>query len=266
LRERLRVPHTRPVFKKCYARHLGGCNHKSQEHFISRSILEIIGTFEVGGFPWTKPGKTVSASARSLTASVLCERHNSSLSDLDSEASRLMSHLKLLDNKATAQELMTTPEVFVVDGVRFEKWLLKALCGIMSSGNFLIDGKSFGKIQATPYFVDLLFASEPWKPGIGLYFEYGHERLNTIPGVGYNVVLKKGGTHAEIAGIDMWIWGFPLRGLFATYEEGIPLPNFRPRRIRIVNQDVHRDVLFTWPAGSITSEGPILTRDGTLPS
>ena len=226
----------------------------------------MIGAFEVSGLPWVPPDTRVSASTRSMTASVLCERHNSLLSEFDFEASRLMSHLQLLDSAATANELMAAPEEFVIDGVKLEKWLIKALCGILASGNFLIDGESFGKVAPPPYFVDLLFDAKPWKPGIGLYFEHGSDRLNAMHGVGYSIVVARaptGGKHVEVAGIDFQLWGFPFRGLFATYEAGVPLPNYRPSRIRFVNQGVHRDVLFTWPADSTKSEGPVLTRTGT---
>jgi hypothetical protein len=260
------MANTRPVFEKCYARHLGNCNHKSQEHFISKSILTIIGKLQVKGFPWTEPGMTAPASARSLTAAVLCERHNSRLSDYDSEAAALFSHLKLLDSKATPEELMTTPDVFIVDGLRLEKWLLKAMCGIMSSGNFMVDQKSTGKIQPSQYLVDLLFASQPWRAGIGLYLNYEKQmRVNAMRGIGFEPVLVMAGSHEDIAGIDMWFWGFPFRGLFATYQEGVPLPNYRPKRIQIVNDYVHRDIIFTWPADSIATDGPVLTRAGTLP-
>ncbi|MER0203335.1 MAG: hypothetical protein DU480_05630 [Nitrosomonas sp.] len=253
------------IFKKCYAHHLGGCNHKSQEHFISKSLLKIIGVFEVKGFPWSTPDTATRASSKSLTASVLCDHHNSLLSDFDSETARLMSHLKLLDSKTTPQELLSTPNEFIVDGIKLEKWLLKSLCGIMSSGNFMIESRSFGKVQPSQYLVNLLFSSEPWKPGIGLYLEYSeHKRVNAMRGVGYDPVLAKSRSHSNIVGIDMHLWGFPFRGLFATYEDGVALPNYRPNKMRISNGDVVRDVVFAWPSTSVTSEGPVLTRDGTL--
>lgn len=252
-------------FQGCYAKHLGGCTHKSREHFISRSILEIIGPFSIQGFPWLKSGEIGRASAGSLTASVLCDRHNSSLASFDSEAARFFSHLKLLDSKVTPQQLADAPAVLAVNGIYLEKWLLKTLCGTMASGNFLIDGKSFGKILPSEYLVDLLFSSEPWKEGVGLYADYvGRARVNAQRGIGYDPVIAKSGTHATIVGIDVHFWGFPLRGLFATYDDGRILEGYRPASMRVVNQTVSRDIAFTWPASSPSTAGPIFTRDGTI--
>jgi hypothetical protein len=252
-------------FERCYAKHLGGCTHKSREHFISRSILEIIGPFSIQGFPWLIPGENGKASAGSLTAAVLCERHNSSLSIFDSEAAKFLSHLKLLGSKSTPQQLSEVPEVFSVDGTLLEMWLLKTLCGVMASGNFLIDGRSFGKVPPSEYLVNLLFSRDPWKTGIGLYADYsGRSRVNAERGIGYDPVAARSGTHANIVGIDVHFWGFPLRGLFAIYEDGKLLKGHRPASIRIVNQEVTRDIAFAWPAGSSTTAGPVFTRDGTI--
>jgi hypothetical protein len=252
-------------FPRCYAQHLGGCTHKSREHFISRSILEIVGgPFSIQGFPWLKSGEVGKASAASLTSNVLCDRHNSSLSILDSEAARFFGHLKLLDSKTSPSELAEVPAVFSVDGVLLEKWLLKALCGIMASGNFLIDGKSFGKVPPSEYLVNLLFSDRPWKKGVGLYADYtGRQRVDAYRGIGFDPVTARSGTNANIVGIDVHFWGFPLRGLFATYQGGPPLEGHRPTSIRIANRDVSRDIVFVWPRGSPSTPGPVFTRDGT---
>lgn len=252
-------------FQGCYAKHLGNCTRKSREHFISRSLLDIIGPFSIQGFPWLKSGEVGRASAGSLAASVLCEHHNSLLSRFDSEAAIFFKHLSLLDSKVTPQQLADTPAVLSIDGIRLEKWLLKTLCGTMASGNFLIDGKSFGKIPPSEYLVNLLFLNEPWKVGVGLYADYtGRARVNAFQGVGYDPVISKSGTHATILGIDVHFWGFPLRGLFATYDDGRTLEGYRPARMRVVNQTVSRDIVFAWPACSPSTAGPVFNRDGTI--
>lgn len=252
-------------FPRCYAKHLGGCTHKSREHFISRSILEIIGPFNIQGFPWLKSGGVGAASAGSLTATVLCDHHNSSLSTLDFEAARFLRHLMLLDSKSTPQQLEEIPATLSIEGTLLEKWLLKTLCGVMASGNFLIDGKAFGKVQPSEYLVNLLFSNEPWMKGVGLYADYsGRARVSAHQGVGYDPVTARSGTHAHIVGIDVHFWGFPLRGLFATYEDGRSLEGHRPEKFRVVNQEVSREIVFVWPDGSTTTTGPTFTRDGTL--
>jgi hypothetical protein len=253
------------IFEGCYAKHLGGCTHKSREHFISRSILEIISPFSIQGFPWLKPGEVGRASASSLTASVLCDYHNSSLSSLDSEAVRLFTHLRLLDSKATPQQLAEAPAVLPVDGILLEKWLLKTLCGTMASGNFLIDGKGFGKTPPSEYLVNLLFLSEPWRDGIGLYTNFaGGTRVNALRGIGYDPITVRSGTNATVVGISVQFWGFPLRCVFATHNDGQPPVGYRPASLRVVNQTVSRDIVFAWPTDSTTTTGIVFTRDGTI--
>lgn len=252
-------------FEKCYARHLGNCTGKSQEHFISRAILESIAPFDVNGFPWLKPGETGKAGPNSLTASVLCQRHNGLLNSYDAEAAKLFTHLKLMDSMRTSDELGTLPQISI-DGVRFEKWLLKVFCGIQASGNFQIEGKFFGKLSPHESMVNLLYRDEPWKRGIGLYIDFGqHERLNAFRGLSYDpVFVKTTPTNAMIIGIDVHLWGFPFRGLFATHEDGRILPGYRPPKLEIVNGEVRKEITFTWPAGTPINSWPILTRDGTI--
>ncbi len=253
-------------FKKCYARHLGSCSGRSREHVISRAILESLAPFGVQGFPWLELGETGKASPNSLTAAVLCEHHNGLLSGYDAEAAKLFAHLKLIDSKATPEELNTVPPISI-DGVRFEKWLLKVLCGIQASGNFMVDGKFFGKLPPSEYMVDLLYRDGPWKPGIGLYIDFGQlNRMNAFRGLGYDpVYVMTTPTNAMICGIDIRLWGFPFRGLFAPYEDGSILPGFRPPKLEVVNGVVRKEIRFAWPAGTPPNTWPILTRDGTIP-
>jgi hypothetical protein len=171
--------------------------------------------------------------------------HNGLLSNYDAEAAKLFAHLKLIDSKPTPKELGTVPTI-AIDGVRFEKWLLKVLCGIQASGNFQVDGKFFGKVPPSEYMVDLLYRDEPWKPQIGLYIDFGQlKRLNAFRGLGYDPVdVKTTPTNAMICGIDIRLWGFPFRGLFAAYEDGSILPGYRPPKLAIVNGALRKEVTF----------------------
>jgi len=166
-----------------------------------------------------------------------------------------------LDSKTTPEELEKIIPIFTIDGIKLEKWLLKALCGIIASGNYLIQGKGHGKVQVPEHLLNLLFLHEPWKLGIGLYAELGSRtRVNAKAGIGYDPVFTQVGTHATIVGIDVHFWGFPLRGLFATYEDNHPLANYRPSGLHIANGTVTREIKFIWPSNSITSEPPVFIR------
>lgn len=188
------------------------------------------------------------------------------LSSYDAEAAKLFAHLKLMDSKRTPDELGTAPQISI-DSVRFEKWLLKVLCGVQASGNFQFDGKFFGKLSPSEYMVDLLYRDEPWKPGIGLYIDFEQrKRLNAYRGLGYDpVFVKTTPTNAMICGIDIHLWGFPFRGLFAAYEDGSFLQGYRPPKLEIINGKVRKEITFSWPEGIASNSWPTLTRDGTNP-
>ena len=253
-------------YKRCYARSLSKCDGKSVEHYISKSILESIGSFKVRGLPWLEPGESKVISANALTAAVLCRHHNSLLSKYDAEAAKLINHLKLIDGKHTSLELVKVPPSLVIDGSRIEKWFLKTLCAVLASGNYVIDGKGYGALPVSDYLVGLLFNEAPWKPGIGLYSAFTDQnRVDAFRGIGFDPVTSRLGDEATIVGLDVHFWGFPLRGLFATYENNHPLEKYRPRGLAFMNGKVRRDVIFSWPTKSVTSNVPILTRTGTLP-
>ena len=84
--------------QKCIFMEHKNCSTKiSKEHFFSRSILEQfdwnIATLD--GFPWiTKNGSK--PSINSMTANILCERHNNALSHLDNSAGDVFRKLKLI--------------------------------------------------------------------------------------------------------------------------------------------------------------------------
>src|SRR5688500_9935061 len=69
----------------CWAHSLGDCDDKqSREHLVSASLWEG-DSITVQGFPWCRDAPATIGLAN-LTSKVLCKRHNSLLSPLDSEA------------------------------------------------------------------------------------------------------------------------------------------------------------------------------------
>ena len=93
LRRRLRSlrppgPATGFSHQNCYLRDTHDCSEQiSREHYMSKAVLDQLGsTLRVSGMPWLKPGQTLDTSVASLTAKILCKRHNEALSPLDGEA------------------------------------------------------------------------------------------------------------------------------------------------------------------------------------
>jgi|GEM_PF-6248237 hypothetical protein len=115
----------------CYAGILGDCdgNGLTAEHYISKNILKEIGNnFLLRGFPWLPPeGKEIGIN--SMTANILCKRHNNALSSLDTEAGKLFKCIKDIILETTKQKF------YSFNGYDIERWLIKLFLGLLSSKN-----------------------------------------------------------------------------------------------------------------------------------
>ncbi|MGO9995819.1 MAG: hypothetical protein ACLPTF_25360 [Steroidobacteraceae bacterium] len=126
--------------RECYASALGDCEGRlSKEHYFSAGVLRQLfqtGEYKVGGFHWQRSGYQP-PSIPSLSANILCEKHNRQLSPLDEEALRIVLYF---DNHVSivAQGLHHTKSVTEVRGELFERWILKALVGLMVSRNVFV--------------------------------------------------------------------------------------------------------------------------------
>jgi hypothetical protein len=104
----------------------------SGEHFLSRALMRLVeaddGGVFVSGFSWQKdPAQRERFGINSLVANVLCRKHNSQLSDLDSEALSLVRLIERSNAKEAGFFLDT------IDGDLLERYLLKVLCGVLAS-------------------------------------------------------------------------------------------------------------------------------------
>lgn len=82
----------------CYAQALADCSKKlTNEHTLSESVLKAVALadeIEIEGLAWLHDGKSKIVGTKALTARILCERHNSAMSDFDSTALRLFQTLE----------------------------------------------------------------------------------------------------------------------------------------------------------------------------
>ena len=72
----------------------------SGEHYISKTVLDAIsssGAVQIGGVPWLSHQTLQSIGIKSLVSKILCETHNSGLSQLDSVAGILFRTLDAAD-------------------------------------------------------------------------------------------------------------------------------------------------------------------------
>ena len=149
---------------KCYARNLGDCSPTiSKEHYISRGLLNIFegNTFKVLGFPWIDKDKSQKLTKNTLTSNILCQRHNSALSGLDTLAKKFFSFVLARTEDQWA---------LIIRGYEIERWMLKVYCGLLSSGMIKNKGSFLPKILPSNDFLNTLFYRKEIPTGRGLAF------------------------------------------------------------------------------------------------
>jgi hypothetical protein len=123
---------------KCWAACLGGCSDKiSREHLISENLF-LDDDMTVEGFPWCH-GKQVKIGLASLTAKILCQQHNSDLSDVDTIGGKTFEAFRESRRLANVREKNPKYRWAVVrteiNGRGFERWCLKTLINLCYDRN-----------------------------------------------------------------------------------------------------------------------------------
>jgi hypothetical protein len=103
----------------------------SREHYISRVLLDGL-DLRIRGFPWQRE-QVARVSPDNLTAKILCRRHNSALSPLDTAAKDYFRSLEKARIHAVRRSLSTCTGHFLVSGDGLELWAMKTLAGLYAS-------------------------------------------------------------------------------------------------------------------------------------
>lgn len=160
----------------CYASATQDCGKSiNREHYISKALLEQYDTgrlVKIAGLQWQPSQQFSLIGIKSLVARTLCERHNSALSPLDSEFSRFARTIDAFQLGQKNSVATITEEFRVFSGLDLERWMLKALLGLVRSGNL-----STKTIKANA--VDLLYGSREWDKYAGLYVDVGRLMYET---------------------------------------------------------------------------------------
>ena len=111
------------------------CTRISGEHYVSRSVLNAMGKdISVSGMPWQSEGETANYGKSSMTANVLCRRHNSALSPIDVAAERFFSGMNFIASELNRRSWSKRISIRVIRGELLELWALKTLLGIFHAG------------------------------------------------------------------------------------------------------------------------------------
>lgn len=162
----------------CYGRAANDCSPRlSREHWMSASVIEAIQIDglppKVSGLPWMK-GATMTLPTNALASRILCERHNSALSPLDSLAETFfratrddqLSYSVPNDSNSTIDSFTLCP------GPQLELWLLKLLWGSLASKSIRVDGQIATQLKAgidLGVLADVLWRGTAWPDQWGLY-------------------------------------------------------------------------------------------------
>ncbi len=241
---------------KCYARILGNCSREvSGEHFISRSVLQLLGDYHrISNAGWFEPGvEHKDLSTEALRAKVLCKKHNEMLSYLDDEAKLFFS--ELIDAFSEHMQDATCHKVRV-SGDNIERWMLKTLLGALSSGCLLGSRRRIVVDNPPVSLVEELFSHAPSNRLARLCIL----RAIVKPYPGFCYGLMYDAEHVKISGSILEFIGV---GLAIAFDEGIlQMKNIaneeltplicRPGKIHIESQYRTTDIEVSWSNWSPT--------------
>ncbi len=256
--------------KDCWAQAFSPCKGKiSREHYISRSIFEQDFVY-VSGFNWCK-GKEKRVSLSSLTSKVLCEHHNNTLSVIDQVGANAIRVFESI-LPANCRFVTTPPDNIQIDGLNFERWLLKIALTISFKSELHI---GFGMTDSTPgwpspYLLQVVFGNLPFTHKMGLY-TFGYDAVEKIRAgsIALMPIHKEGhigGFWYHIRGMDFFLSLYPGYHLPRLSELGISskgdvpayvvnaLPEYRREKIIVLNEKrASSVVLFKWDHQSTAS-------------
>jgi hypothetical protein len=158
--------------KGCWAASLEGCDGKiSREHLVSQSLFPE-GNITVSGLHWCKDRpKTVGLAA--LTGKILCQKHNSELSELDAAVKQAFEtfdeSMRLFQARSKLQGRRWAIKTFNIDGELLERWFLKTLINLGHGGQWIIGEGPNAAGLPNDELVRIAFGKARFREGAGLY-------------------------------------------------------------------------------------------------
>jgi len=212
------------------------------------------GQIEFGGLPWLKPGETKILGLDGMVSNVLCTRHNSALSPLDTAAGKIFRSFRdvCLDLNPQRKSLSGKGKWFLVSGEALELWALKTLFGMFHGklasrqgerliGTHTLDVDRLVRALAAPGLV----------PPCGLYLRATHG--GSIVGIDEKVSASPLANEEKnhVIGIRMGMLGFEFDVImdpdgvdFDFLRQGAV---FHPSRLAFKNRLREHIVVLTWP-------------------
>lgn len=237
------------------------------QHYISKSLLlEIGNNVSVGGLLWLPQDTQKIVGINSLTANILCSRHNKSLSPLDAHAGKFMGLLKHINNDLVTSSPNTPHEMkYLLSGEIIESWMLKVFLGLYFSKNSGgPDGPLIDKFPLDMSLVLDALLKQSWRKRCGLYMACtAGTQMNFA--LSFEVVVLCGlsknmayGARVRIYGLEFFIVIDDLDGNVLINNDNVIL---RPSHITFQSGVRAHTIVLTWAASKdVISEGVILSQ------
>jgi len=245
------TPRTGFPNERCYASCLYDCGRTiSGEHYLSRSILRIVkrtrGALYVGGGASPSLFTDRPTSPNKAGANVLCSRHNSALGPLDELAGRLFLAFTALDSV----DKLTESRVALFNGHDIERWLIKALCGFLASGEASpLYGRPPRWCAPMPW-LDVMYGTATLPEGCGLYI---NNQIGLTVGAQSGIAItalssddgRVAGLEAVLQGVRLVLSLVPSDHVAARLLDGF---KYRPNVMQAVSRagEVSASVLIAW--------------------
>lgn len=248
---------------KCYARALGGCcRQMSGEHPVSRALLkrvdqelgDLSNEVEVRNLAFQPRDVPQRFGVGSLESKILCTHHNNGLSSYDSEVLRAFDAFEKM-HYAAAGRPVVVQSLYTVDGDRFERFLLKALCGGVYSRIFPVEEIARFKDVEPPFdWLEILYRQKLFPDGHGLYC--------AMPGPGkaltadrtiikWAPLMLEGEELISVHGLRFWLFGFEFtllaRGPEPKAVDALRRQAYRPNGFTVMGPGVR--IRFVWKTG-----------------
>lgn len=222
----------------CYFERLGECIPPlSAEHFISKNILVKIGGISSKGIPWLS-SLGIDLPPDALKVKCLCKGHNSFLAPLDTFAGELFDEV----DKFWKLEKQTIN----VGSQALEHWMLKCLCGLISTGKIEFNGKKFSQTDIKNEWLNVLLGNSTLSNGLGLYIHFNlGDKIDTNKTIAIApqfIENSLAGLRLEFRGITFMLSLVPPE---AAFKKPIEETNILYQKFTIKNDSKNSRLIFS---------------------
>jgi hypothetical protein len=207
--------------KMCLASKYNNCSGGiSGEHYISKSILNLSSIddkVEISGLPWIEPNTFEKIGINSLTANILCTKHNNDLSIYDAEILKLFKAFAEIDNHFNKSCFLDVNEI-KIDGNKIEKWMLKTCLGLIASKQISKNDKR-EELVIKDLYLDILFNDKKIPDNCGLYFKIPNNRMIRKHN-GFSFIPQT--ANCELKSAEFWINNFAFNFIIVISRKKCP--------------------------------------------